>query len=304
MSGRSKFDDSKTSLQISPHTPLPPPHSPPPSVPPSLQLDMELVPSCFVIFDLEPLSLSLDFCLFRPRSLNLYPSVLILECPASPSPSLLYPEIKQLAYKRRIKDISLTGFPAQSVGSLTRCIRSYYALLVLLPERHLSQTNIITSVFSYRISQVTNQRAMFDAALKQDFHLPPDLFVPFLCFSDLDFFEPLTFLSFNALLCLLAICLLVSHLSSTSGVPGLHDIAMADARIRYKRYFVVVVAIILEVCPHPLFLEHNLPDNAMYLPLRKEIAVQFWFFDIQLTSLSPRMLSLPKVLFRVSRHPA
>ncbi|GKF52447.1 hypothetical protein Tco_0159357, partial [Tanacetum coccineum] len=44
--------------------------------------------------------------------------------------------------------------------------------------------------------------------------------------------------------------------------------------------------------------------NAMYLASADDIAVQSCFFDIQLTNLSPRNCIPPKVLLRVSIHPA
>ncbi|GKC50058.1 hypothetical protein Tco_1072803 [Tanacetum coccineum] len=47
-----------------------------------------------------------------------------------------------------------------------------------------------------------------------------------------------------------------------------------------------------------------LKDNATYSASAKDIAVQFCFFDIQLTSLSPRNCIPPEVLLLVSMHPA
>ncbi|GKG04503.1 hypothetical protein Tco_0314890, partial [Tanacetum coccineum] len=44
--------------------------------------------------------------------------------------------------------------------------------------------------------------------------------------------------------------------------------------------------------------------NATYSASAEDIAVQFYFFDIQLTSLSPRNCIPQEVLFRVSMHPA
>ncbi|GJS23212.1 hypothetical protein Tco_0451844 [Tanacetum coccineum] len=65
-----------------------------------------LVPSCFVIFDLEPLSLSLDF----------------------------------------IQRISLTGFPSQSVGSSNTDVLDLPCLLVLITETSQSRQHVDTSL--------------------------------------------------------------------------------------------------------------------------------------------------------------
>ncbi|GJW31117.1 hypothetical protein Tco_0051149, partial [Tanacetum coccineum] len=65
-----------------------------------------LVPSCFVIFDLEPLSLSLDFI---PR-------------------------------------ISLTGFPAQSIGSSNTDVLDLPCLLVLIIGTSQSRQHVNTSL--------------------------------------------------------------------------------------------------------------------------------------------------------------
>ncbi|GKG32388.1 hypothetical protein Tco_0429898, partial [Tanacetum coccineum] len=47
-----------------------------------------------------------------------------------------------------------------------------------------------------------------------------------------------------------------------------------------------------------------LADNATYCASVEDIAVQYCFFDILLTSLSPRNYIPPKVLLRVSMHSA
>ncbi|GJV21384.1 hypothetical protein Tco_1370404 [Tanacetum coccineum] len=48
----------------------------------------------------------------------------------------------------------------------------------------------------------------------------------------------------------------------------------------------------------------QLAYNATYSPSAEDIAVQSCFFDIQLTSLSPRNCIPPDVLLRVSKQPA
>nr|GFB23315.1 hypothetical protein [Tanacetum cinerariifolium] len=47
-----------------------------------------------------------------------------------------------------------------------------------------------------------------------------------------------------------------------------------------------------------------LADNATYSAYADDIAVQFCFFDIQLTNLSPKNCIPPEVLLRESMHPA
>ncbi|GJT05702.1 hypothetical protein Tco_0840164 [Tanacetum coccineum] len=75
-------------------------------------LVQRLVPSCFVIFDLEPLSLSFDFVfaseIFKSLSFSL----------------------DRLCHL--IQRISLTGFPAQSVGSSNTDVLDLPCLLVLI----------------------------------------------------------------------------------------------------------------------------------------------------------------------------
>ncbi|GKB24571.1 reverse transcriptase domain-containing protein [Tanacetum coccineum] len=92
-----------------------------------------LVPSCFAIFDLEPLSFSFDFIehehvIMNPTSAGMRHLHLHL---------YMNPEIKQLAIKRVveygfIQRISLTGFPAQSVGSSNTDVSDLLCLLVLI----------------------------------------------------------------------------------------------------------------------------------------------------------------------------
>ncbi|GJR04794.1 hypothetical protein Tco_0527778 [Tanacetum coccineum] len=58
-----------------------------------------------------------------------------------------------------------------------------------------------------------------------------------------------------------------------------------------------------------LFFDEMIPsmdvlDNATYSAYADDIAVQSYFFDIQLTNLSPRNCIPPKVLLRESMHPA
>ncbi|GKA42911.1 putative ribonuclease H-like domain-containing protein [Tanacetum coccineum] len=123
---------------------------------------VRLVPSCFVILILEPLALSFNFVL-RPRILNRYPIFLIFEhetCGMNSTPAgmrhyqhsnFMYPEIKQLAIKRRGRNMAfvdsknlLDRVSAQSVGLLnTDCIRIYQALLVLITERLKRTTHLI-----------------------------------------------------------------------------------------------------------------------------------------------------------------
>ncbi|GJY64543.1 hypothetical protein Tco_0466003 [Tanacetum coccineum] len=45
-------------------------------------------------------------------------------------------------------------------------------------------------------------------------------------------------------------------------------------------------------------------NNATYSASADDIAVQSYFYDIQLANLSPRNYIPPEVLLRVSRHPA
>ncbi|GKA64260.1 hypothetical protein Tco_0763866, partial [Tanacetum coccineum] len=92
-----------------------------------------LVPSCCMIFDLEPLSLSFNF--FEHEHVVMNPTLagmrhLHLHL-------YMNPEIKQLAIKRVdeygfIQRISLTGFPAQSVGSSNTDVLDLPCLLVLI----------------------------------------------------------------------------------------------------------------------------------------------------------------------------
>ncbi|GJW15887.1 hypothetical protein Tco_0020020 [Tanacetum coccineum] len=115
----------------------------------------QLVPSCCVIFDLEPLSLSFDFhehvvmnsAGMRHLHLHLY----------------MNPEIKQLAIKRvdeygfvirpdLIQRISLTGFPAQSVGSSNTDVLDLPCLLVLITGTSQSRQHGKSESDSYYLS--------------------------------------------------------------------------------------------------------------------------------------------------------
>ncbi|GKB60396.1 putative ribonuclease H-like domain-containing protein [Tanacetum coccineum] len=108
---------------------------------------VRLVPSCFVIFDLEPLSLSFNFFEHETCGMNSTPAGMR----HYQHSNFMYPEIKQLAIKRRGRNMAfvdsknlLDRVSAQSVGLLnTDCIRIYQALLVLITERLKRTTHLI-----------------------------------------------------------------------------------------------------------------------------------------------------------------
>ncbi|GJZ16457.1 hypothetical protein Tco_0552134 [Tanacetum coccineum] len=83
-----------------------------------------------------------------------------------------------------------------------------------------------------------------------------------------------------------------------------HEIAMAAESRQYQRYFVVVESIILDVVSYPTLLSTTCKITPHTLPLPGDIAVQFCFFYIQLTSLSPRKTVISRSAFSVSRHPS
>ncbi|GJQ95149.1 hypothetical protein Tco_0006288 [Tanacetum coccineum] len=102
--------------------------SPPPNGQPHLLHGLKahwLVPSCFVIFDLEPLSLSLTH-LFRPRySKIFYPSVLIVLCHLE-----ILVVLTNMAHT--LHHLEVLRFPAQSVGSSNTDVLDLPCLLVLI----------------------------------------------------------------------------------------------------------------------------------------------------------------------------
>ncbi|GJZ98404.1 hypothetical protein Tco_0670857, partial [Tanacetum coccineum] len=123
-----------------------------------------LVPSCFVIFDLEPLSLSFDFVfmseIFKSFSFSLdhlcHLVILCLDQHAHTShlfESLLTISLDRLdilkedlfEHEHVIQRISLTGFPAQSVGSSNTDVLDLPCLLVLIIETSQSRQHVDTS---------------------------------------------------------------------------------------------------------------------------------------------------------------
>ncbi|GJT76598.1 hypothetical protein Tco_1043323 [Tanacetum coccineum] len=67
-----------------------------------------------------------------------------------------------------IQRISLTGFPAQSVGSSNTDVLDLPCLLVLITGTSQSRQHVDTSLISFRYSQVTTA-VLFDMSWK-DFH--------------------------------------------------------------------------------------------------------------------------------------
>ncbi|GJW61285.1 hypothetical protein Tco_0110620 [Tanacetum coccineum] len=88
-----------------------------------------LVPSCFVIFDLEPLSLSLDFFEHEHVVMNLTSA-----------------GMRHHHLHLYIQRISLTGFPAQSVGSSNTDVLDLPCLLVLITGTSQSRQHVDTSL--------------------------------------------------------------------------------------------------------------------------------------------------------------
>ncbi|GJR43052.1 hypothetical protein Tco_1311155 [Tanacetum coccineum] len=111
-----------------------------------LYLCCRLVPSCFVIFDLEPLSLSFPSEIFKSLSVHLdslcHLAILCLDQHAHTLhhlESLLTISLDRLdifegrsCISEFIQRISLTGFPAQSVGSSNTDVLDLPCLLVLI----------------------------------------------------------------------------------------------------------------------------------------------------------------------------
>ncbi|GJU52350.1 ribonuclease H-like domain-containing protein [Tanacetum coccineum] len=93
------------------------------------ELVQRLVPSCFVIFDLEPLSLSLDF--FEHEHVVMNPT----------SAGMRHHHLHLY-----IQRISLTGFPAQSVGSSNTDVLDLPCLLVLITGTSQSRQHVDTSL--------------------------------------------------------------------------------------------------------------------------------------------------------------
>ncbi|GJS33707.1 hypothetical protein Tco_0532089 [Tanacetum coccineum] len=94
-----------------------------------LCLRCRLVPSCFVIFDLEPLSLSFDFIEHEHVVMN----------PTSAG-------MRHHHLHLYIQRISLTGFPAQSVGSSNTYVLDLPCLLVLITGTSQSRQHVDTSL--------------------------------------------------------------------------------------------------------------------------------------------------------------
>ncbi|GJX61723.1 hypothetical protein Tco_0294623 [Tanacetum coccineum] len=135
-----------------------------------------LVPSCFVIFDLEPLSLSL-----RLRSLNLFLvcldrlchlAILCLDQHAHTLhhlESLLKISLNRLDilkedlfnHEHVIQRISLTGFLAQSVGSSNTDVLDLPCLLVLITEMSQSRQHVDTSLIHIE-SRKSPTKSLFD----------------------------------------------------------------------------------------------------------------------------------------------
>ncbi|GKB29572.1 putative reverse transcriptase domain-containing protein [Tanacetum coccineum] len=180
-----------------------------------------LVPSCFAIFDLEPLSLSFDFvftseiskslsfsldrlCLLAILCLDQHAHTLhhleslltisldrldilkedllvyehVVMNPTSAGMRHLHlhlymnPEIKQLAIKRvdeygfvirpdLIQRISLTGFPAQSIGSSNTDVLDLPCLLVLITGTSQSRQHVDTSLIHIE-SRKSPTKSLFD----------------------------------------------------------------------------------------------------------------------------------------------
>ncbi|GJW13447.1 hypothetical protein Tco_0017580 [Tanacetum coccineum] len=88
-----------------------------------------LVPSCFVIFDLEPLSLSFDFFEHEHVVMN------------STSAGMRHHRLHLY-----IQRISLIGFPSQSIASSNTNVLDFPCLLVLITEMSQSRQHVDTSL--------------------------------------------------------------------------------------------------------------------------------------------------------------
>ncbi|GJS30044.1 hypothetical protein Tco_0490664 [Tanacetum coccineum] len=104
-----------------------------------------LVPSCFVIFDLEPLSLSFDF-VFRSK---IFKSLSLFVFNFEHEHVVMNPTLAGMRHHRLhlyIQRISLTGFPAQSVGSSNTDVLDLPCLLVHITGMSQSRQHVDTSL--------------------------------------------------------------------------------------------------------------------------------------------------------------
>ncbi|GKB79376.1 hypothetical protein Tco_0946271 [Tanacetum coccineum] len=99
----------------------------------NLPRSCRLVPSCFVIYDLELLSLSFDFVflseIFKSLSFRLDHLISLKE--------------DLFEHEHVIQRISLTGFPAQSVGSSNTDVLDLPCLLVLITGTSQSRQHVL-----------------------------------------------------------------------------------------------------------------------------------------------------------------
>ncbi|GKA17350.1 hypothetical protein Tco_0697187 [Tanacetum coccineum] len=119
--------------------------------------DLRLVPSCFVIFDLEPLLLSFDLfehehVVMNPTSAGMRHLHLYL---------YMNLEIKQLAIKRVDEYGFVIRFPAQSVGSSNTDVLDLPCLLVLITGTSQSRQHVDTSLIHIE-SHKSPTKSLFD----------------------------------------------------------------------------------------------------------------------------------------------
>ncbi|GJS13950.1 hypothetical protein Tco_0408422 [Tanacetum coccineum] len=104
---------------------------------------------------------------------------------------------------------------------------------------------------------------------------------------------------------LLKTCLRTSHIALLSAVEILaHLLGLRPVpNISDTEYGCALYESAVRLCMRLLWLTVN-RNNATYCASVEDIAVQYCFFDILLTSLSPRNCIPPEVLLRVSMHSA